>query len=265
MKTLLAFLLLAGSVFAGTIDPKASDQKHLDYGSQFECVAKISCRYTKSGVTGWASCVIISEHWIVTAAHVVAEAEDWVVYVSGEKYPLDRVYVHEDFETGNGNDIAVGHSERKIALSFFPALYGQEDEQGQVVSICGHGIAGTFATGHVLADGKKRAGSNMVDYVDPKGLLVCSVGSGTATQLEYLISPGDSGGGLFVGKELAGINSVVMSVGRAPLSKWGDESGHTRISKHKEWICERVAVREGPGGEGRAGKKEGLEAETPGD
>lgn len=259
MKAFLAFLLLAG-----TIDPGTPDQKHLDYGSQFQCVAKISCREQKSGAVCWASCVVISEHWVLTAAHVVAECDNWTVYVSGEKYPLDQVFVHEDFETGNGNDIAVGHSERKIALSFFPGLYGHEDEAGQVVSICGHGIAGTFSTGCVLADGKKRAGSNTVDYVDPKGLIVCSVGSGQTTQLEYMISPGDSGGGLFIGNELAGINSVVMSVGRAPLSKWGDESGHTRISKHKEWICERIALREGSGREGRA-EEEGLEAETPGD
>jgi hypothetical protein len=240
MRTLCAFLLMTGLAIGGTIDPRTQDSKHLEYGMQFDCVAKIACVEKKTGSNAWASCVIISEHWIVTAAHVVADAEAWTVYVAGEKYPLDEVIVHEGFASGGRNDIAIGHSERKFSMSFFPGLYGQEDEAGRVVSICGYGIFGTFDTGHVVSDGKKRAGSNMIDHADPRGLLVCSVGSGVRTELEFLITPGDSGGGLFIGNELAGINSIVMAVGRSPTSRWGEESGHTRISAYKEWIRERA-------------------------
>jgi len=240
VKTLCAFLLTAGIAIGGTIDPRTPDSKHIEYGKHFDCVAKIGCVEKETGIDAWASCVIISEHWIVTAAHVVADAEAWTVYVAGEKYPLDKVIVHEDFASGGVSDIAIGHSERKFDMPFFPGLYGHEDEAGRVVSICGYGISGTFDTGHVVSDGKRRAGSNVIDHADSRGLLVCSIGGVRRTELEFLIAPGDSGGGLFIGSELAGINSVVMAVGRSPTSRWGEESGHTRISAYKEWIRERT-------------------------
>ena len=239
MTALLVFLMAAG-----TMDPGTPDQKHLDYGQKFECVARLSCLDKATGKPAWASCVIIGPKHVVTAAHVVDNAEAWVVHIGDDKFPLAEVFVHDNFrKTGVGCcDIAVGRvmGSKEFGLSFYPALYGHEDEVGKVVSICGHGIAGTFLTGSVLADGKKRAGSNVVDYIDSNGLMVCSVGSGVKTELEYLISPGDSGGGLFIGNELAGINSVVMATGRSPMSKLGDESGHTRISRHKEWIREHT-------------------------
>jgi len=239
MNALLLFL-----VAAGTIDPGTPDQKHLDYGSQFKCVARISCLDTETMTPAWASCVIVGPRHVVTAAHVVDKAEAWVVHVGDEKYPLSEVLVHENFrKTGIGCcDIAVGRvmGSKEFGLDFYPALYGNDNEVGKVVSICGHGITGTFLSGCVLADGRKRAGSNVIDYIDSNGLMVCSVGSGVKTELEYLISPGDSGGGLFIGNELAGINSVVMANGRSPMSKLGDESGHTRISTHREWILEHT-------------------------
>jgi len=245
MRTLFAFLATVAIAAAGTIDPKTPDQKHLDYGDQFKCVARISCLEKESGQTAWASCVLISPRWIVTAAHVVDGAEAWVVHVADEKHPIGEVIIHERFrQTGVGCcDIALGRvmGSKEFGLSFYPQLYGNADEVGQVVSICGYGITGTFLTGSVVADGKKRAGSNIIDYVDSSGLLVCSVDSGKRTELEYLISPGDSGGGLFIGNKLAGVNSVVMAIKHSPRSVYGDESGHTRISRHREWILEHIS------------------------
>jgi hypothetical protein len=56
------------------------------------------------------------------------------------------------------------------------------------------------------------------------------------SRLEFLISHGDSGGGLFINKKLAGINSLVFSSDGKPDSSWRDESGHTRISLFIDWI-----------------------------
>jgi hypothetical protein len=66
------------------------------------------------------------------------------------------------------------------------------------------------------------------------------MGSSRPLNLEYLIAPGDSGGGVFIrsgGKELlAGINSFVEAdIG--PLdSGHGSISGHTRVSVFNRWI-----------------------------
>jgi secreted trypsin-like serine protease len=52
-----------------------------------------------------------------------------------------------------------------------------------------------------------------------------------------MIAPGDSGGPLFIGRELAGINSFTMA-DRGPLnSREGEETGHTRVSLYLEWIA----------------------------
>lgn len=232
MKFLAAILAVLAA--AGTIDPGCSDRKHLEYGSQFHCVLKISGRDKESNREAWASCVAISPRWIVTAAHVVTECDDWSVSVSGTTVKVVRVLIHDDFE--DGHDIAIGKTESDLGLDFYPALYGHQDEAGKLASICGYGITGTFRTGGVLSDGLRRAGSNFVDEVDSRGLLICSVGKGERTSLEYCIAPGDSGGGLFIDGKLAGINSVVIAKGRSPKSTYGEESGHTRISTHREWI-----------------------------
>jgi len=244
MKTLFFAIatLFAAAVSAGTIDPKTPDQKHVDYGAKFECVARISCRENKSGKTAYASCVAVSPRWVVTAGHVVADSSDWkVILLNGKTVKIEELIIHEEFKEASlgFNDIAVGKCEEDLGLSFYPALYAGDDETGKVVSICGYGVTGTFSTGANLSDGKRRAGSNTIDHCE-RGVLVCSVGSGIKTELEFLIAPGDSGGGLFIGNQLAGINSFLMVEGRSPASKYGEESGHTRVSLHREWIHERI-------------------------
>jgi hypothetical protein len=240
MRWFFIAVLYCGVAAAGTIDPSTPDSKHLDYGEQFSCVARISCREKSTEKMAHASCVIVGPHHIVTAGHVVSDSDGWIVRSGTSVIPLVDVWVHPQFRTGV-HDIAVGRSKEDFGLARYPGLYGDDNERGRVVSICGYGITGTFFTGSVISDGKKRGGSNIVDYIDTKDLIVCSVGSGVATALEFLIAPGDSGGGLFIGDDLAGVNSVVMvSGGRSPNSRWGEESGHTRISTHKEWILERI-------------------------
>lgn len=220
-------------VFAGTIDPRKSDEDHVRYGSQFKCVAQIECREIKSGHRQSASCVIVSPRCVVTAAHVVRDADDWfVVRDDGSKHRIEGVSFPDD-----KSDIAACRivPEDKFALDFYPPLYAGENEAGKVASIAGYGLTGTFATGATTSDGKRRAGSNVIDRVE-KDLLICSIDGGRRTELEFLISFGDSGGGLFIGNELAGINSFIMRDKGSPKSRYGDESAHTRISAHRGWL-----------------------------
>jgi hypothetical protein len=60
------------------------------------------------------------------------------------------------------------------------------------------------------------------------------------TELEFLICSGDSGGGLFINKKLAGINSCVLAADKKPNSSYGDDAGHTRISKYVPWIKQKI-------------------------
>jgi hypothetical protein len=245
MKNLFRFLsifLLFSLCYAGTIDPSTPDSKYIEYGAKFHSVVKI-CGFHKDGTLFCASATLIDDHNFLTAAHVVDNANICFITVGEKTFDIDVKYIvvnenHKD--KINSGDIAIGYSEKPFGLKHYPKMYENNDEEGKVCSIAGYGLTGTFSTGIEKADNKKRAGSNIIDYAD-NNLLVCSPskkGERGFTSLEFMIGSGDSGGGLFIDGKLAGINSCVMAVGRSPKSKYGEESGHTRISKFVDWINE---------------------------
>lgn len=243
-KRVLISILIVLSIglfsFGGTIDPNIQDKKYLDFGSKFYCVVKLCGTYENDQMF-CASGVIIEENFLLTAAHVVKGYKTCYIKINDKKYDLDSIQIHEDFETEFGiADIAIAFKKDGFGLEFYPPIYTDNDEIGKISSICGWGLTGNFNTGVTLSDNKLRAGSNTIDYID-KDLLICSAskfGTKDHTPLEYLICSGDSGGGLFIDGKLAGINSCVMATKKSPSSKYGDESGHTRVSNFIKWINE---------------------------
>lgn len=242
---ILAFLVLLFGVYnlsyAGTIDPNTPDEKYVQYGEKFESVVKISCYDGKGTASG--SAVIISPHWIVTAAHVVDDCDSWIIIFNNKSYQLKKVFVNPNYDSKiyGEYDIALGYSEEPIVLDHYPPLYKDDNEVGKVCSIAGCGITGNFITGANKTDNKKRAGSNFVDKIEKK-VLVCSASRRheKTTELEYLTCSGDSGGGLFIDGKLAGIHSTVMGYDGKPNSSYGDESCHSRISVYIEWITTTI-------------------------
>lgn len=242
MKYAIAIIIaiLCTNTFSGTIDPFTPDSKYLEYGAKFRCVVKIVGK-THDQKNYAASAVIIDKNWIVTAAHVVQGCESVsVINDNGSEYFLSKIIIHENFDENifGTADIALGYSAKDIECDFFPQLYTEQNEIGKICSIAGYGFTGTFNGGSLKSDNNKRAGSNMVDKID-KELLICTPSrrnSKDRTALEFLISHGDSGGGLFIDQKLAGINSCVIAEDKIPNSSYGDESGHTRISNYIDWI-----------------------------
>jgi hypothetical protein len=231
-------LALSGYAYPGTIDENASQKDHIEYGRKFTYVLRLTGVEPETGYRRSASCVAISPRWVVTSAHVVKGAAKNEVIASGSAYPVSRVVIHDRYEDRDLGwwDVALCETESDLPLDFFPSLYSGEDEAGKTVSIAGFGITGTFQSGSAgPPDGVRRAGSNIIDRVE-YGAIVCSVGSGRKTSLEICISPGDSGGGLFIGNSLAGINSFISGRQGPPKGRSGEESHHTRISRHKGWI-----------------------------
>jgi hypothetical protein len=235
------FFTIISPSYCGTIDPSISDSKYLEFGEQFYCVVKICGKY-KDGTLFCASAVAIDKNHILTAAHVVQNYELCYITIKDKKFELSKITIHKDFEINGFGvaDIALGYCKEDFGLDGYPPIYFDEDEVGKVCAISGYGLTGNFNTGINISDNKKRAGSNKIDYID-RDLLICSAskrGTEGYTNLEFLIGSGDSGGGLFIDGKLAGINSCVMVVGKnkVPMSKYGEESGHTRISKFVQWI-----------------------------
>jgi hypothetical protein len=237
---------LGSIVFGGTIDPQNKDNQHIEYAQDFKCVYKICGNYNDgSGTFFFASAVAIEPEWVLTAAHVVKNAKSgYITQGDGHKYTIKKFIHHKDFKENQFGyyDIALCQLETKLPLDFYPELYSENNEIGQVCSISGFGDTGNFTTGVSISDGKKRAGSNIIDQVD-RHLLICTPSRvSKKTQLEFIIANGDSGGGLFITNKLAGINSCVISSDKKTDSSYGDEGGHTRISVFKEWIHKTIAT-----------------------
>jgi hypothetical protein len=242
LNKLLFVLLFFSTSNAGTIDPSTPDSKYVEYGAHFHSVVKI-CGSYEDGKLFCASASLIDDYNFLTAAHVVKGAMVCFITVGETSFPIKSIIINKDFEDENKfgtADIAIGHSDKPFGLKRYPSLYEDQDEQHKLCGIAGYGLTGTFSTGIYKSDNKKRAGSNRIDYID-RDLLICSPskkGEKGYTSLEFMIGSGDSGGGLFIDGKLAGINSCVMVTGRNPVSKYGEESGHTRVSKFIGWINE---------------------------
>lgn len=225
------------AALAGTTDDSIPDSRYLDYATGFApYTALVSGLEADSGRMFTGSGVAIGDRWVLTAAHVAAPAGTCFITVSGKSGRVSRIFVHHEWHHNSmgGNDIALLETASPIGLAWYPPLSDGGEAAGSVCSIAGYGITGRISTGYTTSDGRLRAGTNTIHRVDD-GVIVCLISRGSSP-MEYGISPGDSGGPLFVNGRLAGINSYT-SADRGPLrSKAGEESGHTRVSIHREWI-----------------------------
>lgn len=243
MKYLILLLVIAIQSLClvscgGTIDPNIPDYKYIEYGSKYKCVLPLICKNAEDTVYK-ASCVVIDEFYILTAAHVVVDTVSYYVLFNDEIYSCNIMAMHSEFKESKVgyNDIAIGKLNKAIKLDFYPELYKKRDEIGKICGLAGYGFSGNFITGAVLADdnNSKRAGSNIIDNIE-KNNLVYSVHTKNKTSLEFLIAGGDSGGGLFIEQKLAGIHSFVYATDGNPNSDYGDFGCSTRISDYIEWI-----------------------------
>lgn len=247
MKSLrsLAFVVFfLPASLAGTISPDSDDAQHIEYGRKFPYVARLACKASGRDLHHDGSCVLIGDKWAITAAHVVDGMDEWVVVTDdGERHVIEGVSIHEDYAEGvfGSGDIAICKSRDSFGLQWYPPLYAGRDEAGKVASIAGFGSTGTFANGRTAhGDGVRRAGSNIVDAAEG-GCLICTPSRNGRTSLEFHIAPGDSGGGLFIGNRLAGVNSHVSVSGTSPpRGVFGEESAHTRVSDYLDWITKEM-------------------------
>jgi hypothetical protein len=235
-------LALSGVSFGGTIRHDVQDERYLKYGKEYECVLKLGGTLEEKGkeIKYFGSCTAISEVWVITAGHVVKDAKSTCVFFEGVEIPIQETFMCPDFKGDFGpGDLALCKVKGKIKISHYPKLYGNKDEIGKTCGIAGFGRTGTGLTGSKKEGDVKRAGSNKIEAVSD-GAVFCIMNRKNPTELEFLISHGDSGGGLFIDGMLAGVNSSVLSKDGNADSNYGDESCHTRISRYKEWIEETI-------------------------
>lgn len=241
---MVSLVLISNNLYSGTVDPHKEDKIYVKYADEFPSVGKLCGTYS-DGTQFCASAVAISDRWILTAAHVVKNANKCFITINGKKICVSRFVYKKEFDLNHlcKNDIAIGYCEEDIELKIYPNLYCKDDEVGKKCDISGFGITGTFLSGAIRSDDKKRAGTNIIDTVY-NDTLVCTPSHRAErdyTDKEFIIASGDSGGGLFIKGELAGINSLIMASDRNPNSSYTDESCHTRISIFREWILKEIS------------------------
>lgn len=233
---------------AGTRDPNTPDSKYLEFGKKFHCVRQIRATITYEGADlyQFGSAVIIKPNWVLTAAHVVYNTREPVILMgSQETVPLTKVIIHDEFEDVKigFHDIALCYSPQDFSLPFYTPLYEDSDELNKPVTIAGYGFTGTFHTGATVGDNQKRAGHNRVSGVE-RAVLICTPNKTNKFPLDFCIASGDSGGGLFIGNKLAGINSFLAASDKKPDGTYTDEGAHTRVSLYAQWVYDQIAAYE---------------------
>lgn len=268
----LCAICVVSPALAGTIRHDVDPQAYLDLAQspQFASAGQMS---VTRGAPGFKSSgVLIADHWVLTAAHVVLGAVDAKFIVGGNEYTTDGWVVHPRYDGSvrAGADLALVHLAQPVANLTPAVLNRSRREQGRQAVMVGFGVTGDGISGvqdFDDADFFKRAGTNIIDgtidarggfgqyktklggarifiydFDNPDNPADNTIGSPTPTDMEFLIAQGDSGGPTFIdfgkgdGPVLAGIHSFGEFRDIADDSDYGDIGADTRVSSYRSWI-----------------------------
>ncbi len=201
--------------------------------------------------------VLIRSEWVLTAAHVAVEVTaGHALTVGGVAIEAAEVVLHPEWRDGGANDIALIRLARPVHDVEPVPPYSERDETGQLIYVVGRGDKGTGLSGPDGNDGRVRAATNRVDeatefwitfrFDDPRD------DPTSATELEGISGPGDSGGPAYV--EMDGTRYVVgVSSGQSTRATGGREGlygvteYYTRVSSYMGWIAAVIEERMLPG------------------
>ncbi len=221
-------------------------------------------KLTYSG--GLASGTYIGEGWVLTAAHVTSAAPSFTFTIDGVGYSSAQVHTYEGWtgDVKEGGDIGLIQLDDLNLPVPTATLYDGTPTSvlGQTVILSGYGQTGDGDSGATGAGGTLHAGENLLEQTgqrvpffrdyDPSILfldfddpLAGSDGyfwsQDAALDYEYLIAPGDSGGGAFVliddHYELVGVNSFLLSVDGETDADYGDMAGLITLAEYADWIA----------------------------
>jgi hypothetical protein len=249
----------ASTIIAATAGTGVTAQDYRDLAASYACVGKVAGTfYNGSGV-------VISDRWVLTAGHVSLFKNGGTFTVGGANYLIDSVITHPSFTlTGPTYDVGLLH----ISTTISGASPAEMLHFGSTLAVLGmegvwvgHGLTGTGTTG-AQSPLEFRAFTNMIDtlggaygltntafvadFDNPDGTGNALGSVAKATPLEGCVTPGDSGGGVFVMVDgrarLVGINSFTGGFVPGTNSKYGSISGAANLEQFHDWISVQTGI-----------------------
>lgn len=260
----LVLMTLTLGLVSGIIrhDKDIQSYKNIGMMSEFDCVGRYA---TIKDTSDYATGVLISPKWVLTASHFVEDSSNW--FFGNRYYNTIRIIKHPKLIPGatelqwNGWDLALIELDRAV-VGIKPAIrYREKNEKGNVITKIGYGYWGNGNSGMLNPRVAGRlGGNNTIDAVGgifegrefSTDVLACDFDSpetdtlnrfGSPKPLEFEIggSKGDSGGGVFIKKnghqELVGIVSGALN----RQIKYGAVMALARVSSANTWIDSTIA------------------------
>ena len=186
---------------------------------------------------------IITEQWVVTAAHVANVLQvNGNVEFQNTLYHIEKVIRHPLWKDQQfPNDIALVKLRSAVKNAHIARLGTAQNEVGAMATFVGRGDYGNGVAGITGADQKLRAANNVVTSVQEQWLQFVFDQGESALPLEGISGPGDSGGPAYLYLAdtvcLIGVSSWQNAEATAwQEAKYGVVEHYSRISYFHSWI-----------------------------
>lgn len=231
-----AYAAATVSASAIVIRHDVPDEKYLQLGAKFPAVGRV----LPDGVA-----TLIAPQWALTAAHVAQELSPFCGAVRfGERtVPVEYVCLHSAWKgrpRPGSPDVALLHLATPVADIPPVELNSRDDEAGQIITFVGNGMTGHGRSGPVSEDRKWRAATNRIEEADADWVRFRFDPPRSATPLEGISGPGDSGGPALFERDgrwsILGISSSNNNPEGLEPCTYNTIEIYARVSTAREWI-----------------------------
>ena len=213
-------------------------EKYVELGASFKAV----CRVGRGG-----DGTLIAPRWVLTAGHVArgmqSRRQNKIVTFGDQDYQIEKIVVHPQWRRMGPHDL--GLLKLKTAVEGIEpyGLYTESDENGQTITMVGHGKTGVGNDRQRSEDRRRRAATNKIVDVDEQHIQFVFDAPPNGTDLEGTPGPGDSGGPALIIKDgeplVAGVSSKGTDGQNGP-GTYGAREFFVRVSQYTDWIRENI-------------------------